>query len=154
MVSETKMVIDIISQTNRNEKMTINDIVDKPGRGYYCNECDSSFDVIQLDRIQKMNETLEQQIRRLEFCRDCIVLDYDAGKEEYNRLEMVIEKLKKKKDMNKIKKTGMPKNRKVLMTVEEYQAVLLGLSEIGATTGYGNLQEKDISRYKEALFIF
>ena len=52
--------------------------------------------------------------------------------------------------MNKIKKTGMPKNRKVLMTVEEYQAVLLGLSEIGATTGYGNLQEKDISRYKEA----
>ena len=75
MVSETKMGIDIISQTNRNKKMTINDIVDKPGRGYYCNECDSSFDV-----IQKMNETLEQQIRRLEFCRDCIVLDYDAGK--------------------------------------------------------------------------
>ena len=36
-----------------------------------------------------MNETLEQQIRRLEFCRNCIVLDYDAGKEEYNRLEMV-----------------------------------------------------------------
>ena len=97
-----------------------------------------------------MNETLEQQIRRLEFCRNCIVLDYDAGKEEYNRLEMVIEELKKKKNMNKIKKTGIPKTRKVLMTVEEYQAVLLGLSEIGATTGYGNLQEKDISRYKEA----
>lgn len=95
-----------------------------------------------------MNETLEQQIRRLEFCRNCIVLDYDAGKEEYNRLEMVIEELKK--NMNKIKKTGIPKTRKVLMTVEEYQAVLLGLSEIEATTGYGNLQEKDISRYKEA----
>ena len=46
MVSETKMGIDIISQTNRNKKMTINDIVDKPGRGCYCNECDSSFDVI------------------------------------------------------------------------------------------------------------
>ena len=30
MVSETKMGIDIISQTNRNKKMTINDIVDKP----------------------------------------------------------------------------------------------------------------------------
>lgn len=95
-----------------------------------------------------MNETLEQQIRRLEFCRNCIVLDYDAGKEEYNRLEMVIEELKK--NMNKIKKTGIPKTRKVLMTVEEYQAVLLGLSEIEATTGYGNLPEKDISRYKEA----
>ena len=27
----------------------------------------------------KMNETLEQQIKRLEFCRDCIVLDYDEG---------------------------------------------------------------------------
>lgn len=67
-----------------------------------------------------MDETLEQQIRRLEFCRDCIVLDYDAGKEEYNRLEMVIEKLKKEKekDMNKIKKTGIPKNRKILMTFE------------------------------------
>lgn len=97
-----------------------------------------------------MNETLEQQIRRLEFCRDCIVLDYDAGKEEYNRLEMVIKELKKKKDMNKIKKTDIPKTKKVLMTFEEYQAVQLGLSEIEATTGYGNLPEKDISRYKEA----
>ena len=27
-----------------------------------------------------MNETLDLQIKRLEFCRDCIVLDYDAGK--------------------------------------------------------------------------
>ena len=79
-----------------------------------------------------MNETLEQQIRRLEFCRNCIVLDYDAGKEEYNRLEMVIEELKKKKYMNKIKKTGIQETPKVLMTVEEYQAVLLGLSEIEA----------------------
>ena len=96
-----------------------------------------------------MDETLEQQIRRLEFCRDCIVLDYDAEKEEYNRLEMVIEELKKEKDMNKIKKTGIPKNRKILMTFEEYQAVQLGLSEIEATTGYGNLPEKDINRYKE-----
>lgn len=59
-----------------------------------------------------MDETLEQQIRRLEFCRDCIVLDYDAGKEEYNRLEMVIEELKKEKDMNKIKKTGIQKKQK------------------------------------------
>lgn len=48
-----------------------------------------------------MNESLEQQIRRLEFCRDCIVLDYDAGKEEYSRLEMMIEELKKKKDMDR-----------------------------------------------------
>lgn len=31
-----------------------------------------------------MNEALELQIKRLEFCRDCIVLDYDAGREEYN----------------------------------------------------------------------
>ena len=54
-----------------------------------------------------------------------------------------------KKDMNKIKKTGIPKTRKILMTFEEYQAVQLGLSEIEATTGYGNLLEKDISRYKE-----
>ena len=29
-----------------------------------------------------MNEALELQIKRLEFCRDCIVLDYDAGREE------------------------------------------------------------------------
>ena len=42
----------------------------------------------------KMNETLEQQVKRLEFCRDCIVLDYDAGREEYNRLERMIEELK------------------------------------------------------------
>ena len=32
-----------------------------------------------------MNETLEQQIKRLEFCRD-----------EYNRLERMIEELKEK----------------------------------------------------------
>lgn len=41
-----------------------------------------------------MNEALELQIKRLEFCRDCIVLDYDAGREEYNHLERMIEELK------------------------------------------------------------
>lgn len=41
-----------------------------------------------------MNETLEQQIKRLEFCRDCIVLDYDAGRAEYERLDRMIEELK------------------------------------------------------------
>ena len=50
-----------------------------------------------------------------------------------------------KKDMNKIKKTGIPKTRKILMTFEEYQAVQLGLSEIEATTGYGILLVKDLS---------
>ena len=44
-----------------------------------------------------MNETLELQIKRLEFYRDCIVLDYDAEKEEYNRLERMIEELKQLK---------------------------------------------------------
>lgn len=42
-----------------------------------------------------MNETLEQQIKRLEFCRDCIDQFYQAGRDEYNRLERMIEKLKK-----------------------------------------------------------
>lgn len=41
-----------------------------------------------------MNETLEQQIKRLEFCRDCIDQSYKAGK--YNRLERMIEELKEK----------------------------------------------------------
>ncbi len=41
-----------------------------------------------------MNETLEQTIRRLEFCRDCIVIDYDAGRAEYERLEKMINELK------------------------------------------------------------
>ena len=40
-----------------------------------------------------MNETLEQQIKRLEFCRDCIDQSYKA---EYNRLERMIEELKEK----------------------------------------------------------
>ena len=44
-----------------------------------------------------MKETLDLQIKRLEFCRDCIVLDYDAGREEYNRLERMIEDLKLKR---------------------------------------------------------
>lgn len=44
-----------------------------------------------------MNETLDLQIKRLEFCRDCIVLDYDAGREEYNRLKRMIEDLKLKR---------------------------------------------------------
>ena len=44
-----------------------------------------------------MHEALELQIKRLEFCRDCIVLDYDAGREEYNRLERMIEELKQLK---------------------------------------------------------
>lgn len=41
-----------------------------------------------------MNETLEQQIKRLEFCRDCIDRSYKAGRDEYNRLERMIEELK------------------------------------------------------------
>lgn len=52
---------------------------------------------IVLNTRNSMNETLEQQIKRLGFCRDCIVLDYDAGKEEYNRLEQMIEELKQLK---------------------------------------------------------
>lgn len=43
-----------------------------------------------------MNETLEQQIKRLEFCRDCIDRTYKAGSDEYNRLEIIIEELKSK----------------------------------------------------------
>ncbi len=43
-----------------------------------------------------MNETLEQQIKRLEFCRDCIDQSYQAGRDEYNRLERIIEELKEK----------------------------------------------------------
>ena len=41
-----------------------------------------------------MNETLEQQIKRLEFCRDCIAQSYQEGREEYNRLERMIDELK------------------------------------------------------------
>lgn len=41
-----------------------------------------------------MNETLEQQIKRLEFCRDCIDRSYPAGRDEYHRLERMIEELK------------------------------------------------------------
>lgn len=48
-----------------------------------------------------MNETLDLQIKRLEFCRDCIVLDYDAGRKEYNRLEKMIEELKQLKSQQK-----------------------------------------------------
>ena len=46
--------------------------------------------------IRNMNETLEQQIKRLEFCRDCIDQSYKAGRDEYNRLERMIEELKEK----------------------------------------------------------
>ena len=41
-----------------------------------------------------MNESLEQTIKRLEFCRDCIDQFYEAGQKEYNRLECIIEELK------------------------------------------------------------
>lgn len=37
-----------------------------------------------------------QQIKRLEFCRDCIDQSYKAGRDEYNRLERMIEELKEK----------------------------------------------------------
>ena len=48
-----------------------------------------------------MNETLEQQIKRLEFCRDCIDQFYQAGRDEYNRLERIIEELKEKQKIRK-----------------------------------------------------
>lgn len=52
---------------------------------YYARSCGFEGD---------MNETLEQQIKRLEFCRDCIDQSYKAGRDEYNRLERMIEELK------------------------------------------------------------
>lgn len=44
-----------------------------------------------------MNETIEQTIKRLEFCRDCIDQFYEAGRMEYKRLERMISDLKKQK---------------------------------------------------------
>ena len=41
-----------------------------------------------------MEETLEQQIKRLEYCRDCIDRTYQAGQNEYDRLEHIIKELK------------------------------------------------------------
>jgi hypothetical protein len=46
-----------------------------------------------------MDETLEQRIKRLKFCRDCIVLDYDTGRKEYERLERMIKELKQLKSI-------------------------------------------------------
>lgn len=43
-----------------------------------------------------MNETIEQIIKRLEFCRDCIDRSYEAGRMEYERLERMISELKNK----------------------------------------------------------
>ena len=44
-----------------------------------------------------MNESLEQTIRRLELCRDCIDCSYEAGAMEYMRLDTMIEGLRKQK---------------------------------------------------------
>lgn len=43
-----------------------------------------------------MNETIEQTIKRLEFCRDCIDRSCEAGRMEYERLERMISELKNK----------------------------------------------------------
>lgn len=44
-----------------------------------------------------MSETIEQTIKRLEFCRDCIDRSYEAGRMEYERLERMISELKTNK---------------------------------------------------------
>lgn len=40
-----------------------------------------------------MNETLEQTIKRLKFCRDCISKSYEAGRMKYERLDKMVEEL-------------------------------------------------------------
>jgi hypothetical protein len=45
-------------------------------------------------------------------------------------------------------KPNAPKPRKVLITFEEYQAIQMGLSEIEGSTGYGDLSEEDLKKYK------
>lgn len=50
-----------------------------------------------------MEETLQQTIKRLSFCRDCIDRSYEAGKEEYERLDKMIEELRQK-EQNRNKK--------------------------------------------------
>lgn len=41
-----------------------------------------------------MNETIEQTIKRLEFCRDCTDRSYEGGRIEYEKLEKMIDELK------------------------------------------------------------
>lgn len=40
------------------------------------------------------------------------------------------------------------KSKKIMITVEEYQAIQLGLSEIEGSIGYGDLPEEQIAQYK------
>lgn len=42
------------------------------------------------------------------------------------------------------------KFKKVAITLEEYQAIQLGLSEIEGSISYGDLPEKEIAKYKES----
>lgn len=41
-----------------------------------------------------MKETLEERIKRLEFCRDCIDTSYEAGTMEYERMDNIIAEMK------------------------------------------------------------
>ena len=43
-----------------------------------------------------MGETLQERIKRLSFCRDCIDKTYEAGRMEYERLDTIIKELKRK----------------------------------------------------------
>ena len=43
-----------------------------------------------------MEETLQERIKRLCFCRDCIDKTYEAGRMEYERLDTMIEELRRK----------------------------------------------------------
>lgn len=47
-----------------------------------------------------MKETLEERIKRMEFCRNCIDTSNEAGKMEYERLEKIILDMKEQKNNN------------------------------------------------------
>lgn len=49
-----------------------------------------------------MEETLQQRIKRLKLCRDCIDRTYQAGLEAYERLDKEIEKLEKQERIMKL----------------------------------------------------
>lgn len=50
--------------------------------------------------IMTMKETLEEKIRRMEFCRDCIDTSYESGRLENERLEHIIAELKGQRNNN------------------------------------------------------
>lgn len=76
-----------------------------------------------------MEETLQQTIKRLCFCRDCIDRSYEAGRLEYERLDGMIKDLRIKEKVRNKKEQVISAIEQALKTYKRHRKFTVSVSD-------------------------